>query len=72
VSQEPEAKVCIGCDCWGVAHYTPQGKGPFCDECWESLTDPDQSLLLEKRVAACEVEVERIKHLIAELRKETE
>jgi hypothetical protein len=60
-----DVKVCIACDCWGLAHYTPQGKGPFCGECWESLCDPDQSLLLEKRVAAYEVEVEELRARVA-------
>jgi hypothetical protein len=30
------------------------------------LTDPDQSLLLEKRVAAYEVELERLKELLTQ------
>ena len=59
-----EAKVCSMCDCCGLAHYTPMGAGPFCSECWESLCDPDQALLLERRVAAYELEVERLKDLL--------
>ncbi|MBV8216441.1 MAG: hypothetical protein JOZ08_24755 [Verrucomicrobia bacterium] len=33
-------------------------------ECWESLCDSDQALLLEKRVAAYETEVKRLKKLL--------
>ena len=62
-----EPKVCVGCDCVDDEYFqTPAGIGPFCRECWESLIDPDQSLLLEKRVAAYEVEVERLRKLLTE------
>jgi len=48
-----EPKVCVACDCVDDEYFqTPAGAGPFCCECWESLCDPDQALLLEKRVAA--------------------
>ena len=61
-----EAKVCSACDCVDDEYFqTPTGAGPFCGECWESLCDPDQALLLEKRVAAYEVEVERLKKLLS-------
>jgi hypothetical protein len=60
-----EPKVCVACDCVDNEYFqTPAGIGPFCGECWESLIDPDQSLLLEKRVAAYEVEVQRLKNLL--------
>ena len=49
-----ENKVCAGCD-YVIdtidCHYTPAGAGPFCSDCWESLNDPDQMLLLEKRLS---------------------
>jgi len=57
--------VCVACDCVDDEYFqTPAGAGPFCGECWESLCDPDQALLLEKRVAAYEVEVERLRGLL--------
>ena len=58
-----DVKVCIACDQRDSARYTPLGEGPFCRECLESLCDPDQSLLLEKRLAAYELEIERLKAL---------
>jgi hypothetical protein len=62
-----EPKVCVVCDCVDDEYFqTPAGIGPFCSERWESLSDPDQSLLLEKRVAAYEVEVERLRKLLTE------
>jgi hypothetical protein len=67
-----EAKVCVACDCWGLAHYTPIGAGPFSGECWESLIDPDQALLLEKRVAAYELQVKRLKGLLIRAAKALE
>jgi hypothetical protein len=30
-------------------------------KCWQSLTDPDQTLLLEKRLEASEAEIERLR-----------
>jgi hypothetical protein len=43
--------VCVSCDCVDDDYYyTLEGAGPFCGECWASLTDADQSLLLEKRL----------------------
>ena len=60
-----DVKVCAACDCVIDEYFqTAAGAGPFCAECWQSLTDPDQSLLLEKRVAAYEVEAERFKELL--------
>ena len=60
-----KAKACVGCDCVDDYYFeTPTGAGPFSGECWESLCDPDQALLLEKRVAAYEVEVERLRELL--------
>jgi hypothetical protein len=60
-----EAIACLTCDCVGGEYFeTSSGVGPFCGECWESLCDPDQALLLEKRVASYEVEVERLKKLL--------
>ena len=57
--------VCVACDCASDEQFeTLRGAGPFCRECWEALCDPDQSLLLEKRVAAYEVEVERLRGLL--------
>ena len=62
-----EPKVCVGCDCVDDEYFqTPAGIGPFCSERWESLSDPDQSLLLEKRVAAYEVEVEHLRDLLGQ------
>ena len=60
-----EPKVCVACDCVDDEYFqTPAGTGPFCGERWESLIDPDQLLLLEKRAAAYEVEVERLRELL--------
>jgi hypothetical protein len=69
--KDDRPKVCIACDCWGLADYTPLGKGPFCSECWESLCDPDQALLLEKRVAAYEAEVEELKKTLLNYERQT-
>ena len=53
---------CIACDCVDDdLYYSPQGAGPFCPDCWQSLTDPDQTLLLEKRLEASETQIERLK-----------
>jgi hypothetical protein len=60
-----DVKVCIACDQWDSARYTPLGERPFCSECFESLCDPDQTLLLEKRLAGYELELERLKALLA-------
>jgi hypothetical protein len=62
-----EPKVCVACDCVDDEYFqTPAGIGPFCGECCASLIDPDQSLLLEKRVAAYEVQAERLRKLLTE------
>jgi hypothetical protein len=59
-------KICIACDCSDDQYFhTPADAGPFCGECWEALIDPDQSLLLEKRIAAYELEVEALRSAIA-------
>jgi hypothetical protein len=60
-----KSSACVACDCVDDEYFhTPASAGPFCGECWESLNDPDQSLLLEKRVAAYEVEVEQLRNLL--------
>jgi hypothetical protein len=42
------------------------GAGPFCSECWDALTDADQSLLLEKRIEQYEKAFEEIKSVLEE------
>lgn len=50
---------CIACDCVDDhTYYSLNGAGPFCRECWESLTDADQTLLLEKRLEKAEQALE--------------
>ena len=57
-----ETPVCVACDCVDDNYtYTVGGRGPFCHECWENITDPDSTLLLEDRLAQYEREVERLK-----------
>lgn len=56
--------LCAGCDCVCDAHetnHTPNGAGPFCLECWQSLIDPDQTLLVEKCLADAEENIDRLK-----------
>ena len=63
MSEKPTT--CVACECVDDEYFrTPAGTGPFCGDCWESLCDPDQSLLLEKRVAAYEEEVEHLRDLL--------
>jgi hypothetical protein len=60
-----ELEPCVACDCVDDdQYYTPGGDGPFCGECWQSLTDPDQSLLLEKRLGQTEDLVVRLQSLL--------
>jgi len=57
--------VCAGCDCVDDDYYySLEGGGPFCGECWASLTDADQSLLLEKRLEQYETYHEELKALL--------
>jgi hypothetical protein len=62
-----KTKRCGACDRitshWG---YTPAGVGPFCEECWASLVDPDQQLLLEDRLQQSENQIEK---LVSEIRR---
>ena len=61
--------VCVACDCVSDPedmYFSLNAAGPFCDECWQSLSDPDQSLLIEKRLEEAEA---RIEELEAELRR---
>ena len=37
-----------------ISCFTPEDQGPFCMDCFESLCDPDQALLLEERLAKYE------------------
>jgi len=56
-----QLKPCVACDCVDdVQYYSPAGAGPFCGECWQALTDPDQALLLEKRLGQTEDLVEKL------------
>ena len=57
-----ETRVCVACDCADDNYtWTVGRRGPFCHECWENITDPDSTLLLEDRLAQYEHEVERLK-----------
>jgi hypothetical protein len=50
-----DLKPCVACDCVDDdQYYTPEGNGPFCGECWQALIDPDQTLLVEKRLGQTE------------------
>jgi hypothetical protein len=56
---------CIACDCVDEElHYTAGGAGPFCGECWGSLNDPDQALLVERRLELTEQRVEELQVLL--------
>jgi recombinational DNA repair protein (RecF pathway) len=62
--------VCAMCDCHHDvedSYFSLAGVGPFCSECWESLTDADQALLLDKRLAASEQEIEKLRREIERL-----
>jgi recombinational DNA repair protein (RecF pathway) len=60
-----QLKPCVACDCVDDNQYhSPAGAGPFCSECWQSLTDADQSLLLEKRLEQTEELVETLRSLL--------
>jgi hypothetical protein len=61
-----ESSSCVACDCVDEElHYTASGAGPFCGECWVSLNDPDQALLIEKRLELTENRLEQIESLLA-------
>jgi hypothetical protein len=60
-----QLKPCVACDCIDDhQYYSPGGAGPFCGDCWQSLTDADQSLLLEKRLEQTEERVEELQSLL--------
>jgi hypothetical protein len=57
--------VCTVCDCVDDDYYySLEGAGPFCREFWASLTDADQSLLLEEQPEQYEVYHEELKALV--------
>jgi hypothetical protein len=57
--------LCAACDCVDDDYYySLEGAGLFCGECWASLTDADQSLLLEKRLEQYEAYHEELKALL--------
>jgi hypothetical protein len=59
--------VCAMCDCHHDvedSYFSLNGAGPFCNECWQSLTDADQSLLLDKRLADAEDKIEELQNQI--------
>jgi hypothetical protein len=52
---------CVACGSeYGVGFWTRANAGPFCDECWETLNEPDQALLTEERLAQAEAEIARL------------
>ena len=66
--QKPHA--CAMCDCHHDeqdSYFSLAGAGPFCSECWESLTDADQALLLDKHLAAAEQKIEELQAEITRL-----
>jgi hypothetical protein len=68
----PEVTTCAGCNYLceeQETQCTPKGAGPFCLECWESLIDPGQTLLVEKRLAAAEKNIEQLNIQIAQFQK---
>ena len=63
MSEQPAP--CVACDCVDdELHYTAAGAGPFCGECWVSVNDPDQALLVEKRLELTEQRVEELLSLL--------
>lgn len=43
MNHQIQQKPCIICGCIdNDQYYSPGGKGPFCGECWEALTDADR------------------------------
>jgi hypothetical protein len=64
-------QTCVACDCVDDQfHFTTQGKGPFCSECWEALNDPDQALLTEECLAEAEKAIETLRAGLRELQRE--
>jgi hypothetical protein len=64
--------LCAICDCDHDAEhswFSSAGAGPFCSECWQSLTDADEALLLDKRLAAAEQKIHELEREIARLEK---
>jgi hypothetical protein len=62
--------LCVSCDCVSDPddmYYSLGGAGPFCSECWESLNDPDQALLIEKRLEQTEARIEELEAEIERL-----
>jgi len=52
---------CVSCGSeYGVGFWTHGNAGPFCDQCWQALNDPDQALRTEERLARAEIEIERL------------
>ena len=62
----PDIETCAACD--GLDHvyrFTLRGHGPFCQDCWEALNDPDQALATEERLAGAETEISRLRDLLS-------
>ena len=60
-----ESTSCVACDCVDEElYYTASGAGPFCGECWVALNDPDQALLVEKRLELTEQRLEELQTLL--------
>lgn len=60
--------ICVACDCVSDPedmYFSLNCNGPFCAECWDSLSDPDQAILIERRLEQAEA---RIEQLEAEIR----
>jgi hypothetical protein len=55
-------ETCLSCRCCvdDRYHFTFGGRGPFCSECFESLSDPDHALVLAERVARLEAKVSQL------------
>ena len=61
----PDVETCAACDAVDdVYRFTLRGRGPFCQDCWEALNDPDQALVTEERLAQAETEICRLRDLL--------
>jgi hypothetical protein len=66
MSEQPTPCVCVACDSFDDRlQYTPGGAGPFCGECWDALNDPDQALLIEKRLELGKRRIDELQSLLS-------
>lgn len=45
MNRKEELRSCVGCGGRWAEKWTPEGGGPFCDECWEAMKEGDEEYL---------------------------